>query len=131
MAYYDKIEDAITRKLFIKFLKKIGEVSFLYSCFHRLSSAWNKSSLLCTYLLSYSYLINTYIDIVPLGHVNDENHKNFEINSQLWRFYVLGNLREYPENMQPSLRNNLRKRIKIIGDLNNEKLKQLFELYQI
>jgi hypothetical protein len=120
-------DDGVVIKLFIQFLKK-------HHCMHNLYGTLSRRGLLSndklTIVMTYPLMGN--MGLLFIGYGKKESPKTREIKqedlvlSQLWKFYLLERINQFPIKNQQIIENILKNDIMNNGYRGSEKIKKLF-----
>ena len=125
MTKYDyNWDNGLTQKLFIKFLKKYGLMDALYAI-RGIGYTFRP--------LSIRRMGDFFIEVFET--FEDERYFRCSYNrlqlSQLWRFYLLENVDEYPNRDRDLMRSTITSSISNNGYRESKEIRELFEKYNI
>ena len=124
-------DNGITIKLFIKFLKE-------RHILHRLYGKEYSDSVYSVDTFSYYPSLTSIPSLYIRFGANQENKGNYRITSkedliesQIWKFYILEHLDEYPAHCRYEINKYIRERIASNGWRGSEKVRELMEEHEI
>ena len=125
MTKYDyNWDNGLTQKLFIKFLKKYGLMDALYAI-RGIGYTFRP--------LSIRRMGDFFIEVFET--FEDERYFRCSYNrlqlSQLWRFYLLENVDEYPNRDRDLMRSTITSSISNNGYRESKEIRELFKKYNI
>ena len=125
MTKYDyNWDNELTQKLFVKFLKKYGLMDALYAI-RGIGYTFRP--------LSIRRIGDFFIEVFETPE--DERYFRCSYNrlqlSQLWRFYLLENVDEYPNRDRDLMRSTITSSISNNGYRESKEIRELFEKYNI
>ena len=117
-------DNGLTQKLFVKFLKKYGLMDALYAI-RGIGYTFRP--------LSIRRIGDFFIEVFET--FEDERYFRCSYNrlqlSQLWRFYLLENVDEYPNRDRDLMRSTITSSISHNGYRESKEIRELFEKYNI